>query len=271
MILLAGQKGGRTLDDNNFKKNYSMQTVHRAIQLLKAFSVDHKMLSMTELHNITGLSKSSLQRILSTLVFEGFLHKNEETKKYQLGLELLFLGSLVEKNSSLLSIATPIMEEIREKTGESVSLNVIENQQRKCIGDLKCKFELQTKTFVGQESPLHAGASAKVLLAHFSQSQLAQFLKENELYSLTEKTITSKEVLYKELMQIKQQGYAISYGERLKGTVSISAPIFSPVNEVLGGMSIVIPSPRFEEYDVNHLIELLQTGAQKITDILAAK
>ena len=103
------------MDETNFKKNYSMQTLHRSIQILRSFSIENKMLTLTDLHNITGLSKSSLQRILSTLVFEGLLHKNEETKKYQLGLELFFLGNLVEKNSSLLSIAQPIMEEIQLK------------------------------------------------------------------------------------------------------------------------------------------------------------
>ena len=251
--------------EEKFKKNYSMQTVHKAIHLLKAFSIEQRMLSMTELHHITGLSKSSLQRILSTLVFEGFLQKNEETKKYQLGLELLFLGKLVEMNSNLLSIAQPIMEEIRYKTGESVSLSVIENQKRKCIGNLKCEFELQTKTFVGQESPLYAGASAKVLLAYFSEQQLEQFLQENELTALTENTITSKETLKQELKRIREQGYAISCGERLKGTFSISAPVFSPFHEVLGGLSLVIPTPRVEEYDLDLLIALIKEGAGQVS------
>lgn len=256
------------MDELNFKKNYSMQTLHRSIQILRAFSLDNKMLTLTDLHNRTGLSKSSLQRILSTLVFEGLLQKNEETKKYQLGLELLFLGNLVEKNSSLLSIAQPIMEEIQMKTGESVSLNVVEDNKRKCIGYIKSKHELQTLTFVGQESPLYAGASAKVLLAHFSGETLEKFVDETDLEKLTEKTIVMKDSLFSEIMKIREQGYAISFGERLKGAVSISAPIFNPFNEILAGLSLVVPSPRFEEYDEKLLIELLKEGANKITQAI---
>ncbi|MCM3567494.1 IclR family transcriptional regulator [Neobacillus mesonae] len=256
------------MNEENFRKNYSMQTIHRSIQILRAFSLENKMLTLTELHNRTGLSKASLQRILSTLVFEGILQKNEETKKYQLGLELLFLGSLVEKNSSLLSIATPIMEEIREKTGESVSLNVIEDNLRKCIGYLKSKYELQTLTFVGQESPLYAGASAKILLAYLSPDELEKYVEETDLGKITEQTIISKESLYQELMKIRQQGYAFSFGERVKGAVSVSTPIFNPFNEILAGLSIAIPSPRFEEYDKEMLIELLKEGSGKITQSL---
>lgn len=259
------KKGKGKLDEQNFKKNYSMQTIHRAIQILRAFSIDNKMLTLTDFHNITGLSKSSLQRILSTLVFEGLLHKNEETKKYQLGLELLFLGSLVEKNSSLLSIAHPVMEDIQVKTGESVSLNVIEKNKRKCIGYLKSNFELQTLTYVGQESPLYAGASAKVLLAFCSDQELEKYIQETDLEKLTEETIIFKDSLFTELMKIRKQGYAISFGERLKGAVSISAPIFNPFHELIAGLSIVIPSPRFEGYDEKMLIELVKEGAAKIT------
>ncbi|MDQ1002172.1 IclR family KDG regulon transcriptional repressor [Neobacillus niacini] len=253
------------MDDNNFKKNYSMQTLHRAIQILRAFSTENKMLSLTELHNKTGLSKSSLQRLLSTLVFEGILQKNEETKKYQLGIELLFLGNLVEKNSSLLSIANPIMKSISEEIGETVSLSVIEENRRKCIGTIQSKYELQAKVFVGQESPLNAGASAKVLLAFLPEEDLVKYLREIELPKLTDNTITSKDELLDELSKISDQGFAISYGERLKGIIAISAPIFDPFNEILASLTVVIPTARFEEYKKQVLIDLIKNGASTIT------
>jgi DNA-binding IclR family transcriptional regulator len=256
------------MDEQNFKKNYSMQTIHRTIQILRAFSIENKTLTLTDLHNRTGLSKPSLQRILSTLVFEGLLNKNEETKKYQLGLELLFLGNLVEKNSSLLSIAHPVMEEIQANTGESVSLNVIEENKRRCIGYLKSKYELQTLTFVGQESPLYAGASAKILLAFLSERELEKYFREINLEKLTEETIISKDSLFTEIRKIRELGYAISFGERVKGAVSISAPIFSPFNEIIAGLSIAIPAARFEEYDENRLIEIIKDGAGKITNVI---
>jgi IclR family transcriptional regulator, KDG regulon repressor len=253
------------MDETNFKKNYSMQTIHRTIQILRAFSTENKMLTLTDLHNRTGLSKPSLQRILSTLVFEGLLNKNEETKKYQLGLELLFLGSLVEKNSSLLSIANPVMEKIQEKTGESVSLNVIEENKRRCIGYVKSKYELQTLTFVGQESPLYAGASAKVLLAFLSEEEIEKYVRRTNLEKLTEGTIYSRDTLLTEINNIREHGYAISSGERVKGAASISAPIFNPFNEILAGLSVAIPAARFEEYDEKMLIELIKEGADEIT------
>ncbi|MDQ0271992.1 IclR family transcriptional regulator [Cytobacillus purgationiresistens] len=261
-------KGVKYMDDDKFKKNYSMQTLHRAMQILRSFSIENKTLSLTELHKTTGLSKSSLQRLLSTMVFEGLLQKNTETKRYQLGLELLFLGNLVEKNTSLLSIAQPIMKDLRLQTGESISLNVIENHKRKCIENLTSNYELQTMTFVGQESPLYAGASAKVLLAYYPKQMQRDYIKSIKLEKLAENTIVEQVDLLDELERIKEKGYAFSNGERVKGAVSISAPIFNPFEEIIAGVSLIVPSPRFDEYDEIELINLLKEGAKAITNKL---
>ncbi|MDQ1002150.1 DNA-binding IclR family transcriptional regulator [Neobacillus niacini] len=121
---------------------------------------------------------------------------------------------------------------------------------------------------MGQESPLYAGASAKVLLAYFSPKQLERYVKRIELEKIADNTITLKETLVNELNSIRNQGYAFSNGERVKGAVSISAPIFNPFNEILAGMSIIIPSARFEEYNSEELIELLKNGTSEITNKL---
>ncbi|WP_373428067.1 hypothetical protein [Neobacillus niacini] len=113
-----------------------------------------------------------MQRLLSTLVFEGLLQKNEETKKYQLGIELLFFGNLVEKNTSLLSIPKPVMEAIREQTSESVSLNVIEDHKRKCIENLPSKYEIQTRHMWGRNLLFMLGLLQKSCWLIFHQSSL---------------------------------------------------------------------------------------------------
>lgn len=89
------------MNEENFKKNYSMQTIHRAVRILRAFSRDNKRLTLTELHLITDIGKSSLQRLLSTLTMEGLLQKNEQDKRYQLGLDFIFFADLVEDRKSV--------------------------------------------------------------------------------------------------------------------------------------------------------------------------
>ncbi|WP_238457919.1 IclR family transcriptional regulator [Alkalihalobacterium alkalinitrilicum] len=253
---------------NEMDKNYSMKSIHRTIKILKSFTFERQSLSMTELHEITEITKPSLQRILATLVYEGFLQKDESTKKYKLGMELYFLGNLVQKDSTLLNTALPVMQRLRDETGESVTLNVIYNNKRKCIGYCESRHELTTLTFIGHDSPLHAGASAKVLLAHMAKNEVESYFSSNSFQKFNEKTIVDKELLFEELRSIQEKGYAISYGERVKGAFSISVPITNSMNQVMAGLSIVVPLPRVEEFEVDDLITLLKQGAQEISTLL---
>lgn len=256
------------MDNENFKKNYSMQTVHRAVKILRAFSREHTRLTLTELNGITGIGKSSLQRLLSTLTMEGLLQRNEQDKRYQLGLEFIFLAELVERNSSLLSLAQPVMKRLSKETNESISLSVIENNMRKCIHHIESKHELTTLTYVGQTSPLYAGASAKILLAYFSDEELDNYLNNTVLESITNNTTTSKEELLRQLESIRKMGYANSNGERVKGAVSISTPIFDPFSNILSALTVMIPSVRMDENDLDDLIKKMKDGATEITEKL---
>lgn len=253
------------MEEETFKKNYSMQTVHRSVQILRAFSRNNRRLTLTELNKVTGIGKSSLQRLLSTLTMEGLLQKNEQDKRYQLGLDFIFFAELVEKNTSLLSIAQPVMERINQEITESVSLSVIERNQRKCIHQIEGKHELTTLTYVGQTSPLYAGASAKILLANFTDQNLKDYMDTVKLEMFTENTVTSKDFLFNDLETIKKNGYALSKGERVKGAMSVSAPIFDPFSKIFASITTIIPFARMDEYNIEDLIEIMVDGAKQIT------
>lgn len=247
-----------------FHKNYSMTTVHKAIQLLRVFTRDEKNLSLTELHKKTGIGKSSLQRLLSTLVHERFLMKDEATKLYSLGMELFFLGNLVKRNDAFLSVAIPVMESLNQSTKENISISMMDQNERRCIHNLASYHELSTLTYIGNTSPLYAGASAKVLLAFQSDEFIHSYLKETEFKRITDLTITSAEELLEDLSKIRKKGYAISYGERVRGAMSISAPISNRFKEVFADLTITFPNVREEEYDLEQLTRDLLDGTAEI-------
>lgn len=249
-------------------KEDAMQTIDRAIKILKSFSLDENELSLADLHRILGLSKSSLQRILNTLVLNGFLDKDEKKKTYQLGIELYFLGQMVEKNTNLLSASRPFMENLRDELGESVQLNIIHQKERKCIGYVPGNHELMTIAYVGQTSPLYAGASAKLLMANLSENLQSEILNDIKLEKITEDTIDNIEDLRKELATIKEQGYSLSYGERVKGAFGLCAPIKNRFNEVIAGLTITIPYARMEKEKLDLYIEKVKNAARLISERL---
>lgn len=242
-----------------------MQTITRAVQVLKAFSFNDKELTLTELSKKLEISKSSMQRILNTLAGEGLLEKDERSKTYKLGMELYFLGNLVEKNSHLLAITNEAMKELNARTGETITLNILHNNRRKCIAYELAKHELTTLSYISKESPLYAGASAKLLLANLSEITREKIIEHIELVQLTEHTVKSKKQLRDELKQIRNQGYAVTKSERVLGVCAISAPIKNRLNEVIASMTITIPLIRMDQSKTDQYVEMLLECTNKIS------
>ncbi|RHW38738.1 IclR family transcriptional regulator [Lysinibacillus yapensis] len=249
----------------NHKNNtYTMQSLTKAIHVLKAFTRKDKTLSLTQLHNKTGIGISSLQRIVATLINEGFLHKDEKTKTYELGLSIFILGNLVEQESGLITVAKPILANLNHETGESISLNIIDGDERRCLLNLESTHSLSTKAYVGDSAPLFAGASAKTLLAFLSHEEIEQYLNKVRLVRITPKTITNKQSVLESLAEIREKGYAISKSERILGVASISAPILLPTGKPLASITIVIPEVRFSQYNLEELIQKIKEAAHRI-------
>lgn len=251
--------------------NDALKTVSRSILVLKLFSPNEREFTLTEFQGRLGISLSSLQRILYTLTKEGLLEKDEVTKSYRLGLELYFLGNLVESHSQLISVSKEEMDNLNELTQETVTLNVIHQNKRKCIGYVLAKHELTTLAFISNESPLYAGASAKVLLANMPVQKQEEILKELKLERITEHTTMQKTALVNELSKIKQRGYAITEGERVLGVYAISSPIMDRFGNILAGITLTIPSVRVNKDAKDMYIRLVQDCAQKISGKLGFK
>ncbi|WNC17490.1 IclR family transcriptional regulator [Brevibacillus brevis] len=244
----------------------SMQTISRTIQILRSFSREEKELSLAEFHHKLGLSKSSLQRILNTLVNYGFLEKDEKRKTYRLGNELYYLGKLVEEHSHLLTVTKPYLKTVRDRLGESVYLNIVEHGERKCIAFEEGKHDLMTISYIGQTSPLYAGASAKLLLAYQPPEKMTQYLEQTALRPLTNATVTDKDKLLEELREIRTRGYASSRGERVIGVCSVSAPIFNRWGETIAGVSISAPIIRVPEDTYREFVRIITETARKISE-----
>ena len=252
------------MDQENFQKNYTMQSVHKAIQVLRAFTKEEPKLSLTELHKKTGIGISSLQRFVSTLVYEGFLHKDERTKLYQLGMSLLYLGRLVEQESSLLTVSKPILQKINEEIGESVCLNIIDGDERRCLVNFESTHALSTKIYVGDTAPLYAGASSKSLLAFLPEDELQAYFESIQIISITDKTVKDIATLQQDLQVIREQGFAISNGERVVGASSVSAPILSPNGRPVASVTIILPTIRFADYEEHLLLDYVMNAKKQI-------
>ena len=124
-----------------------------------------------------------------------------------------------------------------------------------------------TRFDIGFSAPLHAGATGRVVLAHLDSKRQKNLLSRH-LERFTERTITDRRRLERELNKCLTKGFAFSEGERLFDTSSIAAPIFGPNKEILGVISVNGPSARLTRSKCNSIAPTLLRMTRLLTEQL---
>lgn len=218
--------------------------IEKALEIMLKFQGTKPSWGIRELSAELGFSPATVQRILQTLKSYDFIRQDPKTRQYYMGnVFYRFLENLNHTNN-LTGIGRRYMETVAQETQETVHLNIIEGSLRICIDTIESPKVLKAGMPIGNQSPLYAGASAKCLLAFSSPEFRADYFRTTQISPLTGNTIVDRKALMEELTRIRQQGYAVSLGERTPGLGSLSAPIFDYKGEILASLSLAIPEIR---------------------------
>jgi DNA-binding IclR family transcriptional regulator len=250
---------------------YRIESVARAADLLCVFLQPPHRFGVTELSAMTGLTKNQVFRILQTLMPSGFVVQDPETKVYRLGPRLIDLAAVAVHGTSLVHIAAPVLDQLAERTGETVNLVTrLDNRWAICIDKRESAQRLRITARVGARFALHVGSSPKLLLAYSPPESIEAYLRAcTPLTRFTERTITDPDVLRAELERIRQQGYVISNEELDPGVCSIAAPIHDHTGQVIAGISVAAPTFRLGPEQHQATIEAVLWAGREISRRLA--
>jgi DNA-binding IclR family transcriptional regulator len=206
-------------------EKYQAPTVKKAFQILKLISDTDRGLKMSELSRDLGISKSTVHGITTALEELGAITRNPLTKKFALGLTLLELGRSAYSKADIKDLARPFMEDLMEKTQESVYLG-IRNGDHVTVLDIVESFkDLKITSPIGTTIPLLAGATGKVFLSLMEMKQAAKIIQSKGLRQYTKNTITDPSLYLQEIIRAKEKGYAIDDEEYISGVSAVAAPI----------------------------------------------
>ena len=253
--------------ENRNRKNYALQSVDRALQILSLFSEQTPELSLTEISRRMEMSNPVTLKYLNTLAQRGFLARDCQTKRYSLGLALAALGGIVRRNHAVSQAAYPIMEKLAATVGESVYLQVpvLSNDEAVVLEMVETKQAVISR--FESACKLYAGASRKVLLAYLGEEYFQQFLQRVNMQPYTEKTNIDIQQLREEIRIIRQQGYAVSYGETVEGACGIAAPVFDAAG-IAASLMIYVPQYRMDERVQDFHLKHVLRAAQEISERL---
>ena len=227
------------------KERYNANALVRGLEILKLFSEERPTLSLVEISKELDVSRTVPFRLLYTLQTLGYLHQDEHTKRYSLTPKVLELGFAYLSTLKLPEIAQPYLEKLRDETGASCHLSILDGHEVVYVGSAPVRGVSAVNVNIGLRLPAHAIANGKVQLAYQPQDQLNQILFGSNLKPYTERTQTDYLEFQQELAVIREKGYAITKGEFHHGIQSVAAPVFERTGNVMAALNIVATEKTF--------------------------
>jgi DNA-binding IclR family transcriptional regulator len=243
----------------------AINSVNKAISILNCFTSDAPVQGVTDISRMTGFTPSTVSRLLSTLESRGVVQKAGGQGKYQLGYQMYLWGLISKDSSNLASIAKPIMQALRDKSGETVALYVLAGNKRTCLARFASKHNIGMVGSLGGEYPLHAGASGRVLMAYVPEKKRKKIIEQAPLKKFTANTVTDPVQLEKKLAEIRKNGYAVSREEREPGGYSIVAPVRNAEGSVIASLCIGGPVFRLSEEQERQYIKSVLEASREIS------
>lgn len=236
--------------------------------ILTAFTPARPTLGLGEIARLTGLTRSTTHRILSSLVEHQLVSKVGNDGRYALGPRLLRLASTVTATMNVTVLARPIMTRLRDDTGETVGLHVMHSYRRVVVDQVESRATLRrTYTEIGEALPLHQGAPGKILLAHCPPDVQERLMKEG-LEAATANTIVDSLQLSKDLRGAVKRGYAVSHGERVPDINTVAAPVFNFEGRAVASISVTGPSSRLTRKRLLEIAPATVEAARELSGLL---
>lgn len=230
----------------------TVQSVERAVAILKSFSIESPERGIGELSRQLGVHKSTVSRLMSTLEQGGLLSRHPETGRYRLGIDLIGLAAQVVSFMDVREVARPILRQLADDCQESVNLVVLDiptagAEQGRQVVNLE-QFvspvrEVKNIGWVGRRMCAHCTAAGKALLAYLPPEELERALPA-QLDRFTPRTITDLDQLRRELAHVREQGYAVANEELEEGLNVLAAPIYDHTHCVIAAASVAGPAYR---------------------------
>jgi DNA-binding IclR family transcriptional regulator len=241
----------------------NLQSVNRAFRALELIA-EAGELGVTELGRHLGVHKATASRLIATLAERGMVERDRVTEKYRLGFGLIRLAGAAMASMDLVRIARPVLEELADRTRETVNLGVLSGDVVVYIDQVTGTRSIVAVSWVGRRTPLHATSNGKVLLAGQDPQELERLLAP-PLERSTPSTIIDPRRLRLQLDEIRARGYATTMEELEEGLNAVAAPIRRADGRVVAALSVSGPAFRMRPVDLPRLGHLTAEAAAAVS------
>lgn len=219
--------------------------------------------TLAEITANTGASKPTTLKLLTTLSHLRLVRRDETTKRYYLGPQLIRYGEKAVQSFDVATVAKPHLEELLAKTGETVNLGIEADGHILLIAKLESSNSIKLRSVVGGTMQMYASAMGKAILAAYEPTTLAHYLKQHQLQKVTPQTLTTPAALIQDLETVRRTGISVD-NEETEADVYCLGAVLRRGQQILGAFSVSAPKYRVNADRRKQFIKAIQETKRAI-------
>ncbi len=245
-----------------------IQSIERAFAILEEVARSRDGVTLAELSKRLGLHTSTVFHLVQTMVARGYVRQMREGRRYRIGRPLFALAAAARDEIELISLATPVLENLSAETGETGHFGVWSGGSVVVLAKTHGAGAFQMAGSVGPLRPAYCTGLGKALLAALAPSQLDRYLATTELRPLSPHTTVEPERLRRQLEEVRRDGIAFDDGEFDPEVRCVAVPVRDFTGRVAGALGISGPIWRLSLARLQECATLVRAAADRLSDEL---
>jgi IclR family pca regulon transcriptional regulator len=242
-----------------------IEALARGFLVIKAFGPERPAMTLSEVAEVTDLSRAGARRILLTLQALGYATLHD--RKFSLTPRVLELGQAYVSTLDFSAFARPYMEKLSEEVGESSSIAVLDDTEVVFVARVNRHRLFTLALHVGSRLPAYVHSLGRVLLGGLDDAELARRLAATSYRKYTQRTIVDPAQLLKVIVADRKKGWSLVSGELEEGVAGVSAPIYGRNARIVAALNVNTNVNRMPEQELlKHILPKVQKTAEQISD-----
>jgi IclR family transcriptional regulator, acetate operon repressor len=242
-----------------------VQSVDRALSIIETLAEDDEGYRLSDLAIRTGLSTSTVHRLLATLESRRFVQFDRTQSKWHVGARCFTVGATFARRRNFTAQAVPYLRKLRDLTRETANLAVVDDEFIVVLTRMESREIMRSLTKVGGRVAMVASGVGKAVLATYSDEDVGAIIRRHGMPRLTEKSIVRPSDLFRELERVRRQGYAVDDEEACMGLRCIAAVVYSDCSEPLAAISVSGMTSRLTDDRLAALGQTVREVAAELT------
>ncbi len=244
----------------------TVQSVERTFGIIELLCEKGES-GVTDLAALSGLNKTTVFRLLSTLISLGYAYKNPATEKYGLTLKFLQISGDTIANIDIRRYARRQLEIISAETGETVHLVERVGNDIIYIDKVEARNNsVRMASHIGLSLPMVYTAVGKAIMARLEPEEVEKIWRSTEIVKKTDKTITDYRLFLKELETVRKNGYATDCEENENGVCCVAAAVCDVYGDYRYAVSVSAPASRMDAATIEKIGNTLINTAERISN-----